>query len=293
MNVAISARGRRALWFSFGFLLVFLYAPLVILVIFSFNDREFVSFPWQGFTLRWYQQFLENPFLLDSLKTSAAIATMTSVVTTALAIPASIALSRRRFFAKGLVSGVLLAPLVIPLVVLGTALLILFNIVKTLIGIDFELGMMSIMVAHVVIALPFAILTIVPRLERIPVALEEASRDLGAGWWTAFRTITFPLLAPAVVSAALISFTISFDEIVLAEFVGGQTTTFPRYLWSQMRLPRQLPQVIGVAVIVLVVSAVVVMLSELLRRRTDTALEASTTVFDDDIGIPTNEVVSA
>lgn len=293
MNVAISKRGKRALWFSFGFLLVFLYAPLVILVIFSFNDREFVSFPWQGFTFRWYQQFLENPFLLDSLKTSGVIATMTSVVTTALAIPASIALSRRRFFAKGLVSGVLLAPLVIPLVVLGTALLILFNFIKSVIGIDFELGMMSIMVAHVVIALPFAILTIVPRLERIPVALEEASRDLGAGWWTAFRTITFPLLAPAVVSAALISFTISFDEIVLAEFVGGQTTTFPRYLWSQMRLPRQLPQVIGVAVIVLVVSAVVVMLSELLRRRTDTALETSTTVFDDDIGIPTNEVVSA
>ena len=281
MNVAVSKNGRRALWGSFFFLLVFLYAPLVILVIFSFNDREFLSFPWEGFTLRWYQKFIHNPILLDSLKTSAIIAIVTSVVTTALGTPASIAMSRTRFKAKELVTGLLLAPLVIPLVVLGTALLIFFNWLQKVVGVEIDLGMVSIIVAHVVIALPFAILTILPRLERIPVALEEAARDLGATGWTTFRTITFPLLAPAVISASLISLTISFDEIVLAEFVGGRTTTFPRYLWSQMRLPRELPQVIGVAVIVLIISVFLVVGAEIVRRKTDQVLEASTTVQDE------------
>lgn len=276
MNVAASRSGRGLLWVSFWFLVLFLYAPLAILIIFSFNDREFVSFPWEGFTVRWYQQFLANDVILGSLRTSAVIALLTSILTSALAIPSAIALARRRFFAKSLVSGFLLAPLVIPLVVLGTALLILFN----LLGVGS--GSLTITVAHVVISLPFAILVILPRLERIPVHLEEASRDLGATWWIAFRTITFPLLAPAVLSAALISFVVSFDEIVLASFVGGQTTTFPLYLWSQLRLPRQLPQVIAVAVVVLMVSALVVVVSEVVRRRANAKLQASTRVIEEE-----------
>lgn len=278
MNVAISRRGRRLLWASFWFLVVFLYAPIVVLIIFSVNDRELVSFPWQGFTLRWYHAFLRNSILLDALRTSAFVAVVASVVTTVLAIPASIALTRRRFFGKGMVSGLMLAPLVIPLVVLGTALLILFNYARTVLGLPLQLGWMTIAIAHVVIALPFAILTIVPRMERIPRQLEEAARDLGAGWWIAFRTVTFPLLAPAVLSAFLISFVISFDEIILASFVAGQTTTFPLYLWSQLRLPTQLPQVIAVAVVVLVISAIVVIGAEVLRHRVDRALEAEVRV---------------
>jgi spermidine/putrescine transport system permease protein len=290
VNVAISTGGRRLLWASFWFLVVFLYAPILILVIFSFNARELVSFPWEGFTTRWYREFLRNAVLLDAIEASAVIAAISSVATVALALPASIAMSRRRFFAKGLVSGMLLAPLVIPLVVLGTALLILFNYLQKVAGLPIELGWMTISIAHVVIALPFAVLTIVPRIERIPVALEEASRDLGAGWWTAFRTVTFPLLAPAVVSALLLSFVISFDEVVLASFVGGQTTTFPLYLWSQLRLPSQLPQLPAVAVVVLAISGVVVVAAEVLRRRTDRALEAGTNVAD---VAPAEEVVAA
>jgi ABC-type spermidine/putrescine transport system permease subunit II len=278
MNVAVSKGGRRLLWLSFAFLVLFLYAPILILIIFSFNARELVSFPWEGFTTRWYHEFLRNQVLLDAIEASAGIAAISSVVTTALAIPASIAMSRRRFFGKGVVSGMLLAPLVIPLVVLGTALLILFNYLQKVAGIPIELGWMTITIAHVVIALPFAVLTIVPRMERIPVALEEASRDLGAGWWTAFRTVTFPLLAPAVVSAYLLSFVISFDEVVLASFVGGQTTTFPLYLWSQLRLPSQLPQLPAVAVVVLVISSIVVVVAEVIRRRTDRALAESTSI---------------
>jgi spermidine/putrescine transport system permease protein len=279
MNVAVSNSGRRWLWAMFWVLVVFLYAPLMILLVFSFNDRELVSFPWEGFTLRWYQTFIENGEILSALRISLMVAAVTAVVTTLLAIPASIALVRRRFFAKGFVSGMMLAPLVIPLVVLGTALLILFNAI----GIPFS--PLTIAIGHIVIALPFAILTLVPRLERIPASLEEASRDLGAGWYTTFRQITFPLMLPAIFSAFLLSFVISFDEIVIASFVAGDEVTFPVYLYSQLRLPRRLPQVIAVAVVILLISAIVVIVSEVLRRATDRTLESETTVHEEEVTV--------
>ena len=267
MNPAVSTGGRRGLWVFFWILVVFLYAPIVILIVFSFNDRIFVSFPWQGFTFRWYHEFLRNSVVLSALRTSGYVALVTAVATVLLSIPASILLVRRRFFAKSLVSGVLLAPLVIPLIVFGLALLILFN------TLGIPLSPLTIAVGHIVVAMPFAILTLVPRLERIPVWLEEASRDLGASALTAFRSITFPLLAPAVLSAFLISFTISFDEVVVASFVAGDQPTFPVYLYSQLRLPRRLPQVIAVAVVVLIVSIIVVVASEVGRRIANRRLE--------------------
>lgn len=277
MNVAVSNNGRRWLWGTFWLLVVFLYAPLAILVIFSFNDREFVSFPWEGFTIRWYQTFLDNPEIFKSLRMSLLVAALTAAITSLLAIPASIALVRRRIYAKSLVSGVMLAPLVIPLVVLGVALLILF---KT---IGIPLSTFTIAIGHIVISLPFAILTLVPRLERIPAALEEASRDLGAGWLTTFNRITLPLMTPAIFSAFLLSFVISFDEVVVASFVAGRQVTFPVYLYSQLRLPRQLPQVIAVAVVILLISAVVVIAAEVLRRVSDRNLESATTVQEEEV----------
>ena len=274
MNPAVSKGGRRGLWIFFWVFVVFLYAPIVVLIVFSFNDRAFVSFPWQGFTFRWYREFLQNSALLLSLRTSAFVALLTAVVTVILAIPTSILLVRRRFFAKGLVSAIVLAPLVIPLVVFGIALLILFNTV------GIPLSPLTIAVGHIVIALPFAVLTLAPRLERIPVWLEEASRDLGADAFRTFRSITFPLLAPAVLSSFLISFVISFDEVVIASFIAGDEPTFPLYLFSQLRLPRRLPQVIAVAVVVMIISAVVVLVAEVGRRIADRRLARETAVAE-------------
>jgi spermidine/putrescine transport system permease protein len=277
MNAAVSKGGRRGLWALFWLFVVFLYAPILVLIVFSFNDRETVSVPWQGATLRWYRQFLENTTLLEALRTSALIAVITAVLTTILAIPATIVLVRRRFFGRPVVMGMLLAPLVIPLVVLGIALLVLFN------WFEVPLSPLTVAIGHIVIALPFAILTLVPRLERIPSSYEEASRDLGATALTAFRTVTLPLLAPAVVSALLISFVISFDEIVVASFIAGEATTFPLYLFSQLRLPRSLPQVIAVAVVVMVTSFIVVVASEVWRRVADRRLEAQLGVAAADV----------
>jgi spermidine/putrescine transport system permease protein len=278
---AFSRRGRRGLGIFFVGLVVFLYAPILILIVFSFNDHEIVSFPWEGFTLRWYREFLHNTALLGALRTSLFIATVSSIVTVVLAIPASVALVRRRFFGKGFASGILFAPLVIPLVVFGIALLILFN------TIGFPLSAYTVIIGHVVLAMPFAILTMVPRLERIPVSLEEASRDLGADWLRTFRDITLPLLAPAVLSSFIICFTLSFDEIVVASFVAGDQTTFPIYLFSQLRLPQNLPQVIAIAVVVMTTSVVVVLLSEVWRRVGDRRLERELAIFDEDVEVIT------
>lgn len=278
MNVAVSKRGGRTLWGFFALLVVFLYAPIVILIVFSFNDRTFVSFPWQGFTLRWYQTFVRNSALLFALRTSALIAIVTAIVTVVLAIPASVLLVRRRFFGKGLVSAVVLSPLVIPLVVFGIALLILFNTLGV------PLSPATVAIGHIVIALPFAVLTLVPRLERIPVWLEEASRDLGATAMTAFRSITLPLLTPAIVSSFLISFVISFDEVVIASFIAGDEPTFPLYLFSQLRLPRRLPQVIAVAVVVMLISVVLVVTSEVWRRLADRRLERQIALVEREMG---------
>ena len=283
MNPAVSPGGRRTLWIVFWLFVLFLYAPILVLIVFSFNDRDTVSFPWQGFTLRWYEAFLENATLLGALRMSGFIAVVTAAVTTVLAIPAAILIVRRRFFGKGLVTGLLLAPLVVPLVVLGIALLVLFKTLETGTGL-LGVSRWAVVIGHVVIALPFAILTIVPRMERIPVSYEEASRDLGAGPFAAFRTITLPLLAPAVVSGFLISFVISFDEIVLASFIAGEDTTFPLYLFSQLRLPRSLPQVIAVAVVVMLISGVIVVVSEAWRRLADRRLEAELGVAAAEIG---------
>ena len=129
------------------------------------------------------------------------------------------------------------------------------------------------MIGHIVISLPYAILVLVPRLDQIDVSLEEAARDLGASRFRIFRSIVFPLILPAVVSAFLIAFTTSFDEYAVASFVIGTRSTFPIYLYSALRFPSRLPEVIAVAVVVMVVSLVVVVAAEIGRRVAERRLE--------------------
>jgi spermidine/putrescine transport system permease protein len=260
MDVALSKNGARLLRLFFFRVVVFLYAPIVILLIFSFNDSAVPTFPLSGFTLRWYHQFLVNADLRASLETSAIIAALSSLGAVVLGILASIALTRRRFHGKAAVSALLLSPLVIPYVVFGISLLLLFH------QLGVPRSLLTVVVGHIVITLPYTILVIVPRLAQIDVSLEEAAFDLGASRLRTFRSITLPLILPAVVSAFLIAFTTSFDEYAVASFVVGSRVTFPIYLYSALRFPDQLPQVIAVAVVVLLVSLTVVICAEIGRR---------------------------
>jgi spermidine/putrescine transport system permease protein len=260
MDVALSKTGKRVLRAFFVLVVAFLYAPIAILVIFSFNDAEVPSFPLSGFTLHWYHEFLVNTDLRAALGTSARIAALSSVGAVVLGILSSIALARRRFRAKSLTSALLLSPLVIPYVVFGISLLLLFH------TIGLGRGTATVVIGHIVITLPYTILVLVPRLEQIDASLEEAAFDLGAGRLRTFRSITLPLILPAVLSAFLIAFTTSFDEYAVASFVVGSSPTFPIYLYSALRFPTQLPQVIAVAVVVLLVSLTVVVGAEAGRR---------------------------
>jgi spermidine/putrescine transport system permease protein len=260
MDVALSKNGARLLRAFSVLVVVFLYAPIVILLLFSFNDSAVPTFPLSGFTLHWYSAFLHNADLRSALETSAIIAAFSSVGAVMLGILASIALTRRRFRGKAAVSALLLSPLVIPYLVFGISLLLLFH------QLGVPRSLLTVVIGHIVISLPYTILVLVPRLDQIDASLEEAAFDLGASRLRTFRSITLPLILPAVVSAFLIAFTTSFDEYAVASFVVGTRVTFPIYLYSALRFPNQLPQVIAVAVVVLVLSLGVVIAAELGRR---------------------------
>jgi spermidine/putrescine transport system permease protein len=268
MDVALSKNGSRVLKVFFALVVVFLYAPIAILIVFSFNNSEIPSFPLSGFTLHWYHDFFANTDLRSALETSAIVAALSSVCAVLLGVVSSIALVRRRFKGKAAVSALLLSPLVIPYVVFGVSLLLLFH------RLGIPRSVLTVVIGHVVISLPYTILVLVPRLEQIDVALEEAAYDLGAGPLTTFRSITLPLILPAIVSAFLIAFTTSFDEYAVASFVVGPRTTFPIFLYSALRFPSQLPQVIAVAVVVIVISLIVVIAAEVGRRVAERRLGA-------------------
>jgi spermidine/putrescine transport system permease protein len=268
MDVALSKNGARLLRAFFALVVVFLYAPIVILLIFSFNDSALPSFPLSGFTLHWYHQFLTNADLRGALETSAIVAALSSAAAVLLGILASIALVRRSFRGKSGVSALLLSPLVIPLVVFGISLLLLFH------ALGVGRSILTVVIGHIVISLPYTILVLMPRLQQIDLSLEEAAYDLGASRLRTFRSITLPLILPAVVSAYLIAFTTSFDEYAVASFVVGSRVTFPIYLYSALRFPSQLPQVIAVAVVVITISLTVVVAAELGRRAAERRLEA-------------------
>jgi spermidine/putrescine transport system permease protein len=267
-DVALSKNGARVLRAFFVLVVVFLYAPIVILLIFSFNNSAIPAFPLSGFTLQWYRDFLANGDLRAALETSAIVATLSSLGAVVLGILSSIALTRRRFHGRSAVSALLLSPLVIPYVVFGISLLLLFH------QLGVARSLLTVVIGHVVITLPYTILVLVPRLDQIDVSLEEAAFDLGASRLRTFRSITLPLILPAVVSAFLIAFTTSFDEYAVASFVVGSRVTFPIYLYAALRFPSQLPQVIAVAVVVLLVSLLVIVGAEVGRRVAERRLGA-------------------
>ena len=257
MDVALSRSGRIALRALFAVVVLFLYAPIVILLIFSFNNSELPAFPLSGFTLHWYRQFLTNADLKAALQTSAIIAAISSVGAVVLGVLASVALTRRRIRGRAAVSALLLSPLVIPYVVFGISLLLLFH------TIGIPRSILTVVIGHIVISLPYTILVLVPRLEQIDVSLEEAAYDLGASRLRTFRSITLPLIVPAVVSAFLIAFTTSYPDVER-----DLSRWLPLVKWL-LAIPHYFVLFflsIAVAVVVITLSLIVVVAAEVGRR---------------------------
>ncbi|MGH2636055.1 MAG: ABC transporter permease [Actinomycetota bacterium] len=269
METATSRGALTLLRVFFGLLVLFLYLPIAILALFSFNSGD-VTFPLEGFTTDWYERFLSNPVLIHALERSALVALVSSVIAVALGVLASLVLVRRRFVGKSAASALFFSPLVVPYLVFGVSLLILFTALDKVLadttGYVIGLGLHAVVIGHVVVSLPYTMLTIMPLLERLSVSLEDAAGDLGANAWQRFRRVTLPLLAPALFSAFLIAFTLSFDEYAIASFLAGTSPTWPVYLFAQLRVPSQLPQLVAVSSVILVASLLLVLGAEIIRR---------------------------
>lgn len=269
MDVAASRGALGLMRVFFAVLLLFLYVPIAFLAMFSFNTGD-PTFPLEGFTTHWYTDVFGNDVLIGSLIRSAIVATVSSIFAVGLGVLASFALVRRRFFGKPAVSALLFSPLVIPYLVFGVSLLVIFSALDRFLtdvfGVYIGLGLHAVAVGHVVVSLPYTILTIMPLLERLSVSLDEAAKDLGASPWQTWRRVTLPLLFPALVSAFLIAFTLSFDEFAIASFLAGTEPTWPVFLFASLRVPSQLPQLIAVSSMVFVASLGLILAAEVGRR---------------------------
>jgi spermidine/putrescine transport system permease protein len=268
MTAAASRLGARLLGGYFLFLAVFLYAPLVVLVIFSFDDSQVQTLPYSGFTLRWFHAVFSNGDLIAAVQRSAVIALLAAAGATLLGLITAVALTARKLALRAVITALLLLPLVIPYIVLAVGLLILLQ------SLGFRQALWAVLLGHIVVSVPYCILVILPRLRTIDQSIVDAARDLGAGAWTAFRRVTLPLIIPALLSSAIIAFTISFDEFAIASFlVPAGKDTLPVYIYTGSRTPALQPQVIAIGAMVVVVSIILVVAAELGRARFERRLQ--------------------
>jgi spermidine/putrescine transport system permease protein len=240
--------------------LAFLYLPLALLVLFSFNDATALAFPFKGFTLKWYARLIEARELLAALRNSLAVGFVVALASTALGTMAAVAVARFEFPGRRLFLAINALPLVIPYVVLGVALLIGFSAAGV------RPSLVTVAVGHIVISTPYVVLIVMARLALFEPNLEEAAMDLGATYWGTLARVTLPLASPALAGAFLTSFTTSLDEFALSFFLTGTDNTLPIYLYSQLRFPNRLPLVVALASVMIVFSVLLVVLAERLRR---------------------------
>lgn len=240
--------------------LLFLYVPVLFLPVFSFNDSIFVTFPLKGFTTKWYEQAFADQDMLRALTASLQVGAIASVTATILGLLGAKAVTRYRMPGQNVVTGLIMMPLFIPEIMLGIALLILVN------TLFIPLGLFTITIGHIMLCTPFAMAVLTSRLDGFDKSLEEASMDLGESPWMTFWRVTFPLVAPGIVSSLLLSFIVSFDEFLLSFFLQGQQPTLPVYIWSQLRFPNKLPGVLALGAVILIVSCILVVIAEWVRQ---------------------------
>jgi len=263
-DVFMSKNGKRLLALFFAGFLVFLYLPTILLIIFSFNASTVISFPLSGFTTDFYEAAWQDPEIKGSLIASLKVAAGTAVVATLIGLLVSYALARKSLRFKSGLSALVLVPLVVPTVVLGVSLLVLFRPSDPVIPIP--LGLWAVLIGHIVIALPFCVLLLLPRIASIDKRLEEAAHDLGASGLTTFRRVVLPLIVPALLASVIVAFVVSIDEVVIASFLVQDQATYPVYLYSGLRLSGRTSLLMPVATVMIVASTILILTAELIRR---------------------------
>jgi putrescine transport system permease protein len=241
--------------------LAFLYLPILILVIYSFNDSRLVTV-WGGWSLRWYREFFNDGAMIDAALMSLRVAVASASIATVLGTLAAVALSRGAGFrGRMLFSGMLYAPLVMPEVITGLSLLLLF------VALNAERGFWTVAIAHTTLTMCFVAVVVQARLVALDKSLEEAAMDLGCDPLRAFVLVTLPLILPAVAAGWMLAFTLSFDDLVIASFsTGPGATTLPMRIYSEVRLGVK-PEINAICTIMIAVVARATVASSLAAKR--------------------------
>ena len=249
--------------------LLFIYLPMLILVIYSFNASKLVTV-WGGWSLKWYVGLLDNTQLMGSVMRSLEIALYTAIAAVALGTLAAFVLTRiSQFKGRTLFGGLVTAPLVMPEVITGLSLLLLFVAMAQMIGWPQERGLVTIWIAHTTFCSAYVAVVVSSRLRELDLSIEEAAMDLGAKPWKVFFLITIPMIAPSLAAGAMMSFALSLDDLVLASFVSGPgSTTLPMEVFSAVRLGVK-PEINAVASLILLAVSLVTFMVWFFSRRAE------------------------
>lgn len=241
--------------------LAFIYIPVLFLPLFSFNDSPIIAFPLRGFTVEWYFEAFNDSRLMQSVMNSLKVGVPVAIISTFFGTLAAKAITRYRMPGSTPVISFIMAPLVVPGIIVGISLLIIIN------WVGIKLSLATVAFAHIPACTAFSMWILISRLEGFDASLEEASLDLGEGAWMTFWRVTFPLILPGIIASLLLTFTISFDEFILAFFLLGIEPTLPIYMFSQLRFPARLPSILALGSMILIVSFFLVYFAEWFRRR--------------------------
>jgi len=247
----------------------FFYAPIAVLVVFSFNDGRQVSI-WQGASLRWYRQMLDDPALLSALRNSLIVAVLSTVISTILGTATALAMERFRFRGQRAYDGLLYLPIIVPEVTLAAMMLVFFiqafDILGRLTGSTPNLSLTTIILSHICFNISFVTVVVRARLAGLDPSLEEAAADLYASRWKAFRRVTLPLIMPGVLGGGLLALTMSLDDVVTTSFVSGPgSTTLPVYVFGLVK-KGVTPIINAVSALMLLASMTLVFASLVLQR---------------------------
>jgi spermidine/putrescine transport system permease protein len=256
--------GRRKGWvlpvYS-GAVIAYLFLPIAVMILFGFNDtRGRFNFTWHGFTLRWYRQLFAIPDLVTALRNSLLIALISTVIATIIGTMIALALTRYRFRGRSAINMFVFLPIATPEVVLGASLLSIF------VTMGLQRGFVTLLIAHIMFNISYVVVTVKARTQGFNREWEDAAQDLGATPWTAFRTVTFPLIFPGVLAAAILSFALSVDDYVITSFNAGQTLTFPLWVYGASRFGVP-PQVNVMGTLLFMFGLVAALATILLQRR--------------------------
>lgn len=251
---------------------IFLYAPIVILVLFSFNDSVFGT-SWEGFTLRWYADLFSDRRLMQAFSNSLYVAFVSTVFSTIIGTTTALALDRYRFPGRAAFDGLVYLPIVVPEIVMAVSLLVFFSsfftISEQLLGTQFRFSLTTVIIAHVAFNISFVAVVVRASLKGFDRRLEEAAQDLGANSWQTLRRITLPLILPGIVGGALLAFTISLDDFIISFFTTGPGgNLLPIEVYGRVKRAVT-PTINAVSTVMLLLSIVLVITSQLVQRRSD------------------------